>query len=341
MGTTLPLSGRGWTYGVEHELADWDTRRGWDGYGRDPEPNIVNSNGIAADPSLKFWPYGAEVNTPPTEKAADQAQLFYDFLAKHPDTTTNWRCGMHVHIRVPGLSKSLPWLKRLARYINENTRVYDLVDPLPLASAEEHGAAYRQARRRYNWMRMSHFTKIPDYRVRAQQKATTLMGFFEAEVPRSKKGRPLWHAQPRAAINLRQLLQTDTIEFRHFPQPMAPDEVTTAVEWCRDYLLAAFDSYPAVALYQASYQGRRFPLLETIYVHWQEERWLLTTPTRNPRPVVESNVRRFLDEDRQKGDRREWVLERPVGRRLRSVGLSGRTAATGRREGEGEGSGGR
>lgn len=301
MPSVVDTTGRTWTYGCEHELADWDTRRGWlqdGGWGRDPEPNIVNSNGIAADPALKAYPFGAEINSPPTDRPEDQADLLAEFLRLHPDATANWRCGMHVHIRVPGLSTSLTCLKRLARYINANTAVYDLIDPLPLPSQEEHAGHYAEARRRYNWMRMSHFTKIPDYRVEAQQKAMTLQEFFELEVPRSREGKPLWHAQPRAAINLRQLKQTDTIEFRHFPQTLDGNVVVTAVEWCRDYLLAAFDGAPAVELFESGYANRGFPTLPTIYVHWQELRWLRTTPTKNSRADVEAAIQTILKEDR-------------------------------------------
>lgn len=301
MPVIVDTQSRTWTYGVEHELADWDTRKGWEGYGRDPEPNICNSNGIAADPRLISYPFGAEINTPPSDSPEEQGELFAQFQQMHTDAKANWRCGLHVHIRAPGLAQSLPHLKHLATYVNSNTDVYGLVDPLPRENVVQHGDHSKAARRRYNWMRMSHFTKIPDYRVEAQNRATSLKEFFELEVPRSKQGKPLWHAQPRAAVNLRQLLQTETIEFRHFPQTDHPSEVITAVEWCRDYLLAAFDTYPAVKLFQARYATAKFPELETIYTHWQEQRWLATTVTKQSRTIVEANIRRFLDEDAKAG----------------------------------------
>lgn len=305
MPVYVPTDGRGWTYGAEHELADWDTRKDFRPWGRDPEPNIVNSNGIAADPWLKSYPFGAEINSPPTEAMQTQGDLLENFLKIHPEARANWRCGMHVHIRVPGLRNSLPHLKKLARYIYENRAVYKMVDVLPRENERQHPTdeERRAARRRYNWMRMSHMTVIPEYRVEKQEAAKTLQEFFEAEVPRSKSGKPLWHAQPRAAVNLRQLLQTDTIEFRHFAQTLNPYEVVQAVNWCRDYLLAAFDSQPAVGLFESRYDRIAFPKLDTIYTHWQELRWLATTPTKNKRPVVEANIALFLEEDRINGRR--------------------------------------
>lgn len=302
---TIPIdkTGRTWTYGCEHEFADWDTRKGWDGFGRDPEPNIVNTNGIAADPSLKSYWQGGEINSPPTTTAEGQAELLQQFLKIHPDSVANWRCGLHVHIRVPGLSSSLNHLKRISRYIHDNTDVYDLVDPLPLPGPE-HKTCYKQAKHRYNWMRMSHFTKIGERRVERQEKSTSLTQFFDLEVPISKAGKPLWHAQPRAGVNLRQLKQTDTIEFRHFPATRDPQEVVTSVEWCRDYLLAAFDGFPAVELFQSRYREKKFPTLDTIYDHWQEQRWLRTTITKNKREVINKNIQEILEEDR-KTKRRE------------------------------------
>lgn len=301
--TSLDTKGRTWTYGAEHELADWDTTRGWDGFDRDPEPNIVNTNGIAADPKLISYKFGGEINTPPSSTAEEQAELLVKFLRMHPEATVNWRCGLHVHIRVPGLKDNLTALKRLARYIYNNHQVYDLVDPLPLPGPE-HSGCYKEAKRRYNWMRMSHFTVIPEYRVDLQCGATTTKEFFEREVPVSRTGKVLWHAQPRAAVNLRQLLQTDTIEFRHFPATLSPEEVIAAVKWCRDYLLCAFSGAPAVELFYARHSRVKFPTLETIYSPWQERRWLMTTVTKNPRSVVDKNIALLLAED---ADRRRGV----------------------------------
>jgi hypothetical protein len=207
---------------------------------------------------------------------------------------------MHVHIRVPGLRHNLSALKKLASFIIENTDVYDLVDPLPKPT-EEHADHMKQARKRYHWMRMSHMTKIPRNRVEKQCRAETLEEFFAAEVPKSRTGKTLWHAQPRAAINLRQLLQTETIEFRHFPQTLSHSAIQTAIEWCRDYLRLALNSKgtggEAAALYWSKYAAREFPKLDTIYVHWQELRWLRTAPSRNRRADVERAIAYYEGRD--------------------------------------------
>lgn len=279
-----------WTYGVEHELADWDTRDGWDGYGIDPEPNIVNSNGIAADPLRISYPFGGEINTPPTTSRREQAVLLTDFLKRHPRATVNYRTGMHVHIRVPGLSTSLTYLKKLQEFITDNADVYNLVDPIPIPK----GPAGE--RRRAQWMRMSHHTVIPRNRVARQLNAKTLTEFFELEVPRSKAGQVLWHAQPRAAINLRQLKQTDTIEFRHFVGTLDPAEVSVAVEWCHDYMMVALTGGSAERLFQTQYARLKFPRLSDYpYNQDWEDTWQRTTISKNKRPEIDAAIAEVLD----------------------------------------------
>jgi len=277
-----------WTYGIEHEFGDWDTREGWDGFKRDPEPNICNSNGIATDPTLKSYPFGGEINTPATKDAVGQAELLEKFMLMHPRAIATHRAGLHVHIRIPGLQRHLPSLKRLQRYINANTDVYPLVDPLPLPESTE-GEAYKESKKRQHWMRMSHWTSVPDYRVAMQLKAKTVQEFFELEVPKSKTGKVLWHAQARSAVSLRQLLQTDTIEFRHYSASVVPEETITAVEWCKTYLEAAFDNYPAIELFKENFADREFPKTEP-FVCWRELRWRATSITKNKRDVMEKNI---------------------------------------------------
>lgn len=289
-----PASNR-WTYGCEHELADWDTRKGWEGYGRDPEPNICNSNGVATDPRLVSYPFGGEINTPPTYSITAQGELLSKFLKRFPRATVTHRAGLHVHIRVPGLSSNLQQLKKLQRYILENKDVWPLVDPLPLPTRNDFSTEeeYKGAKKRQHWMRMSHWTCVPAYRVELQCRAKTVEEFFAREVPLSSQGVILWHAQPRAAVNLRQLKQTDTIEFRHFSATLSPIETINAIRWCRDFLQCAFDNYPATKLFNKKYSDVVLPLTEP-YLHWREKRWQATSITKNKREAVDTNIASIL-----------------------------------------------
>lgn len=294
---TIPIdkNAKTWTYGCEHELADWDTRLGWEGYERDPEPNICNSNGIAGDPTLRDYPFGAEINTPPTNYASGQGELLRKFLARHKHVFVSQRIGMHVHVRIPGLSKNMPALKQIQRYVTDNTAVYPMIDPVPYQDWSEFAneADYKMSRRWVQYIRRSHWTVIPRNRVTKQMSAKTLEEFLALEVPASKSGKPLYHAQPRASVNLRQLVQTDTIEFRPFFQTLDPEEVITAVEWCRDYLLSAFDNYEAVDLFKNQYSNRKFPPRPQ-FMPWLERRWEATSHSKNDRETIRSNIKKIL-----------------------------------------------
>lgn len=278
---------REWTFGAEHELGDWDTRLGWEGYGRDPEPNICNSNGIAGDPSLRDYPFGAEINTQPTATPDGQGEQLAAFVARHPRLYISQRVGMHIHIRVPGLVEDLAALKRLARYISENAGVIPFIDPVPypLAIEMESEEAYEGAKVWVRYIRRSHWSVVSAPRLAKQMTAATVREFFEAEQPMRADRPGITPPQPRASVNLRQLLQTDTIEFRPFFQTLDPAEVVTAAEWCRDYLRCAFENYPAHKMTAERYATALFPAVPP-YLHWMERRWAATAHKRNTRLAI-------------------------------------------------------
>lgn len=285
-----------WTYGVEHELGDWDTRKGWEGFGRDKEPNICNSNGIAGDPTLKDYPFGAEINTPPTSSPESQGEILETFCSKHKHVYVSCMVGMHIHIRLPGLREWLPGLKALQRYAFLNQAIFQVIDPIPFMCESNFSNVeqYKAHRRWVHRIRKSHWTFIPENRVEKQMKTKSPAEFFNAEPPVSKTGKPLFHAQPRASINLRQILQTDTIEFRHFFQTLNPVEVVNAVSWCRDFLLCAFDRGDIQSMYEQVYLHTPFPSMP-LYEHWIDKRWQATTHSKNTRAVVRENIIKILD----------------------------------------------
>lgn len=269
-----------WTYGAEHEWADWPLDRvlprGFE-YNR-ADYSIVNSTGVANDPTRRAYRFGGELNTPPTDLSGQLAVM--EALKKHyPEAVVNYRSNLHIHIRVPGLRDSLKLLKRLAQYNADNLpRILPIIEPIKLVAvgclSDEalEGLARRQKR-----CRVSHHTVLVPARLERQLAARTTTEFFEAEVPRTAVlGKPMWHAQPRAAVNVRQLLQTDTIEFRHFPGTMDFAELNTALTWCREYLYAALiDGTDAGELYNDHFAGFRFPTFAPYY-HYLENRYRAT-----------------------------------------------------------------
>lgn len=247
MSSRVDITGEGWTYGAEHELADWDSHAAMPtgGFQRAPDHTVVNSNGVAAQPNNSVYRWGGEINTPPTEDPAGQArwlQIIKTHYAVHAPRV-NHRSNLHVHVRVPGLKDNLRLLKQMQRYIHEHLPgMLPLVQEIPPGTTP---AECKRAKRR----KVSHQTFLTESRLAHQLKAITLKDFFEREVPRSKAGAVMWHAQPRVCVNLRQLLQTNTVEFRHFAGTLDEGELLTCVNWCRDFLLAAFTDRPAHELY--------------------------------------------------------------------------------------------
>lgn len=237
----------GMTYGAEHEWADVDRivllppDFGWD----ERDCTIVNSNGIANDPKGKLYRYGGEINTPPTDTIQGQWEAMALALSVFPEARINYRSNLHLHIRVPGLKEDLRALKRFALYnAHWLPKVLPVIEPIPepkYTFVEEESFLFERlgALRRYKRRKRSHHTVLPQSRTDKQQAAHTIEAFFRAEVPQDKLGRPMWHAQPRAAVNLRQLRETDTIEFRHFPGTLDGMELGHCFRWCEHYLLCA------------------------------------------------------------------------------------------------------
>lgn len=286
----MRFDSREWTYGAEHELADWPALtlgKQLPGFGRDTKDiTCVNSNGIANDPTLRYYTLGGEINTPPSGMIAEQGAYLHQIISVYPEAKVNYRSNLHFHIRVPGLRNNLDALKRFALFNDTQLRagILDIVEPIdkPYRGDYPEETAWRGALRRWKRRRRSHHTILPINRLPLQLGAQTVERFFEAEVPYSRAGRPLWHAQARAAVNLRQLMETDTIEFRHFPGTLAPNKVTMAGLWCKVYTQCAleWEGSPANINLPGEFQsaGGDFTLLPKFepYVHWQEVRYRAT-----------------------------------------------------------------
>lgn len=290
-----------WTYGAEHELADWDARL--------PLPpglthnrkdyTIVNSNGVANDPKLKTYPYGGEINTDPTPTMGGQVELLQLIKARVPGATVNYRSNLHLHIRVPGLSEDLKALQRVQAFIHEHLPSFFqemlLLDKPSRAegqSEEEHAGAVRRWRRN----RVSQQTLLTPKRLSAQLEATTLDEFFEAEAPMGRNGRPQWQFQPRLAINLRQLRETDTVEFRCFFGTMEERRLRFALQFCDDFLCAAISGQPGEKLVELYRSRRQLWPLRPPYNHRLDQGFRATTHDHSvKRADIIANTRRILE----------------------------------------------
>lgn len=292
-----------WTYGAEHEWADWPLDRPLPpGYGMDRKDiTIVNSNGVANDPKGRLYRFGGEINTPPTQSPRGQVECLEELKTLYPEAQVNYRSNLHVHVRIPGLVARLARLKRIQWYVHQTLpTVLAQIEPLPRPEKKQYQAqgAYQGELRRWKRRRVSHQTLLTEKRLSKQLDVSTVDEFFRAEVPVSRQGRPMWHCQPRLCVNLRQLRETDTVEFRHFPGTLDPFELTTCVEWCRDFLVHALENEPVEYLLRMdAYQTGRFPAFP-YYLHWREERYRRTVHDGTvSKEDIAANIRDILEED--------------------------------------------
>ena len=304
------------SYGAEHEWADHPLDRDPPkGFGRDVnDVTIVNSNGIANDPKGKTYRFGGEFNTPPTTTIEGQVQCMERLKEHYPEATINYRSNLHLHVRIPGLKDNLAMLKQLQSHIHRELPLVlaETVEPIPVPIPEEYPGTLelKGARRRFARRRVSHQCFLSAHRVAYQCQATTVKEFFEREPPLSKEEprKPLWHLQPRVCVNLRQLLQTDTIEFRHFPGTMDPRELQAAFTWVKMYTEAALADAPIHTL-KILARGWLFPLFLK-YEHNVETRYRRTVHDGSLKQqdilLAVSDILRQPDGNLEKA--REWMI---------------------------------
>lgn len=230
------------TYGAELEYGDvyrFDTLpegASWNA----KDYSIVSSTGIANDPSGKLYAFGGEINTKPTQTISEQLDHIESInTTLYPKPIINYRSNLHIHVGVPGLKDDLDALKRLLVYIDRwQDATYSLVEPIPVPNIGQSGHVYDWELKRYKRRLRSHQFHLPAHRVKAMLRAETPQQFFEEHAVLTSKGR-MWYFMPRAGINLRQLWETSTVEFRHFPGTLDIQELDYCLRWCQQFLYAA------------------------------------------------------------------------------------------------------
>jgi hypothetical protein len=298
---------KGWTYGAELEYGDLNRHAtlpkgcGWDVR----DFTMVNSNGIAVDPKGVGYGYGGEVNTAPVgspnDLAAHVGEIYETLRKQGPAPAVNYRSNLHIHVRVPGLRDDLPALKRLQRAIHGDLKsvLDEHLRPLPRPTAAEYPTSeeFEGALVRWKRRRKSHGTFLTPQRLERQYAAQTVDEFLAAEVPRTAAGEPAWVLQPRCAVNIRQLRETDTIEFRHFSLTNDLIRIASHVLWVKDFMRMALTTETPSAerlWFRAEYEPSEFPR----YVHWMEQRYRRTVRDGTvPADEVAKNIREILDED--------------------------------------------
>lgn len=281
------------TYGAEYEFGDiyralalpegltWNSK----------DYSIVSSTGIANDPKGKCYLKGGEINSKPTESMSEQLDMFSRLIEMHPEAQLNHRTNLHLHVRVPGLSEQLGKLKQLLAYIDQHQEaIYQLIEPIPrpVFNPQASFAEHRGAEKRYKRRKVSHQYKVPKDRVEKAMQAKTVEEFFAAHAPVQANGAPAWGLTTRAGINLLQLKETDTVEFRHFTNTKDIDELASCFLWVSMFIEAALDSANPQEIYD-SFPEWKFPPFQP-YNHAMEVGYSWTNFDKNSRKTAETRI---------------------------------------------------
>jgi len=290
------------TFGAEYEYGDiWRDRQLPTGLSWNAKDySVVSSTGIANDPKGLVYSRGGEINSDPTTTIDEQVDFFESLLTANIEPRLNHRTNLHLHIRVPGLSQDLNALKLLLTYIDSNqTAIYNAIEPVPVPNRGDYESekAYKGARKRYKRRLVSHQYKVPAARVKEALAAESPQAFFDAHSKLQANGSRAYGLTTRAGINLLQLKETDTVEFRHFTNTLDPAKLRCCFEWVAAFIPAALDNALVPELVAASRQD--FPEFVP-YNHTMEVGYGFTNFDKNSRKVVTERVgelRKLVDID--------------------------------------------
>lgn len=289
------------TFGCELEIADCDTRKKLPiGKWNYKDGSIANSNGLANDPKKEFNIYGGEINTEPTKTIKSQIKQIkkiYKALGKYSfNHTTN----LHIHIRVPGLANNLEAMKKLQTYIFKyGKRMLEKIEPIPIADKKLKGEEYDLAKRRERRRKKSHHWMISQSTYDRLMKSKTIKEFFENYYPKDKNGKINYAGATRAAINILQLKETETIEFRHFTCSDNLKEIKDSFIFCKKILISGLTDQknPIKIFKKGKYKFTKFhdfdPFLEKYF--------LMTNVVYNSRKVVLENIEKLKKQGIIKG----------------------------------------
>lgn len=306
---------RGITFGAEYEYGDVDRNAklppglSWN----TKDYSIVSSTGIANDPKGLLYGKGGEINSAPTTTIAQQLEFFSAFVEADLGPQLNHRTNLHLHVCVPGLAEDLGMLKRLLAFIDRHQRaIYRRIEPVPRPMARDFRTVdeFTGAEKRYKRRLVSHQYAVPKARVDEAMQAATPRQFFDAHSRLQSDGKRAYGLTTRAGINLLQLQETNTIEFRHFTNTLRVRELATSFAWVLRFVECALEGTTLDELLAGG--NHEFPPFRP-YNHDMETGYQYTNFDKHPRKVVAARLeamRKDLDLERCSAtDVARWVRE--------------------------------
>lgn len=220
------------TYGLEIELGDVDRKTQLPNglYWSSTEHDIVNSNGVAIDPTGKKHTLGGEINTAPTEDIEGQVTLFKKILELFPNATINHRHHTHAHVSFQNLKEEVVLQKAILKFAKENSEwiMNKIFTPTRHPLMNRSAWSYQLADR----------TVMPDWKYDYCMSANTPEEFKQAH-QKVKDGRILPQTTKRYGVNLFSIHKHGTVEFRWFYPTLNPEEIHDILLFCKYFILDA------------------------------------------------------------------------------------------------------
>lgn len=261
------------TFGSELEFADvkYGQPLPYECHWNRQDYSIVNSNGIANCPIGKYWPYGGEINTRPTDSTEEQVALFSEIInILEPAPVINYRCNLHIHVGIKGLKDDLVNLKILLSCIDIfQEDIFNFIEYVPKPTHGQYpiDEEFKGAMKRYRRRLQSHQSRLGEREVSKMLSAETPEEFYLGHFVTDKNGVPQKQLHQRCGINLRSLWENnETIEFRHFPGTINTEEFRNCVKWCEAFVTAALETHISPIELFEKFEGKKFPSFK-LYKH--------------------------------------------------------------------------
>ena len=225
------------TYGVELEWVDCDARAtiptrlgSWNFL----DYTMVNSDGHAVDPNLRFTTKGAEINTKPTDTIEEQVEIIRELKELLPEAKTNYRCLTHIHVGVPGLENDIDGLLKIFKYIEANQDyVFDVIlkkEPEYFENKVDSKMSRIYNKRLYKWCKQ----KTDIVKIDGILDSKTPLEFssrhYNSELEQQNGG------MLRSGINILSVFKHKTVEFRCFPGTMDLEEYRSCFQFASEFV---------------------------------------------------------------------------------------------------------
>ena len=194
-----------------------------------------------------------------------------------------------MHIRIPELLNNLDLLKKFLKYIVKNDKkIYEIIEPISKPTKIEYPTekSYKGAMKRFKRRKRSHQYSYETKKIPNMLMAQTIREFFNSAVTKQKSNnKPLWHLFVRPGINLIQILDTETIEFRCFTMSQNLTKMYNAFKWCELFVKAVLEDLNVEEILNKNLEFQRFhPYKYELDCFFQK-----TNVYHNTRKVVKNN----------------------------------------------------